>query len=105
MKPCDKFNSFDTSDKENFWSSLDVKIMPTQGIFICTVSTSGLENFSTSSVEFIYRSEEIDWDQIANQIGLDESKILRDDWQQELDSLNYLVLLYCDGSYVTCISG
>lgn len=105
MNPDEHFNSLDVSTKEIFWSEVDEKVNPVQGIVICSIENFDRSNISAKSIKVIYRNDEINWEKIGTFVGSEEAKILKSDWEQELVLLKYLVLLYHEGSYVTCISG
>ena len=105
MKPEELFNSFEDGQKEAFWSKLDSVVIPTEGIVISRITLRDLQNLDVEKAEVILRDNIFDWQKIEIHVGTKEVITLKGDWGNELDRLNYLVLLYCDGSYVTCISG
>ena len=105
MKPEELFNSLKDSQKEAFWSKLDSVVIPIKGIVISKISINDLQNLDATKAEVIYRDNMFDWQKIESHVGAQEARILKGDWGKELNTLKYLVLLYCDGSYVTCISG
>ena len=105
MKPEKLFNSFEDVQKEAFWSKLDSVVIPIEGIVISQISLGDLQNLDARKAEVIFRDNAFDWQKIESHVGPKEARTLQGDLGNELDSMNYLVLLYCDGSYVTCISG
>lgn len=104
MNPDEKFNSLAESTKEDFWTEIDEKVKPVKGIVVCSIGDFDITNLSAKSIKVIYRDVDINWEKIGTIVGSEEVKTLKNDWQQDLASLKYLVLLYHEASYITCIS-
>ena len=95
-----ELNDIKVDNEEFWWEALD-DFASDDEITVVEISRDDLDNNSTDGLKALGQVDMGEWDDLAEILNEKEANLHKEDF--EMEELLYLVLLYCDGRYVTSI--
>ena len=95
-----ELNDIKVDNEEFWWEALD-DFASDDEITVVEISRDDLYNNSTDGLKALGQVDMGEWDDLAEILNEKEANLHKEDF--EMEELLYLVLLYCDGRYVTSI--
>ena len=93
-------NDIKVDNEEFWWEALD-DFASDDEITVVEISRDDLDNNSTDGLKALGQVDMGEWDDLAEILNEKEANLHKEDF--EMEELLHLVLLYCDGRYVTSI--
>ncbi len=102
--PEDFFNNLDESDKEKCWESMGEfgEDCEDPSIFVLNISEKSLQGLDFSDAEMLDFCDLDSWESLEGLLPVEELKLHKQDFE---GVSTFVVLLYCNGKYVTSAQG
>jgi hypothetical protein len=93
-------NDIKIDNEEYWWESMD-EFASDYDIKVLNISREDLDSNNKKGLKELGSVDIDDWDMLAELLNEEEANLHKEDF--EMEELTHLVLLYCEGRYVTSI--